>query len=63
MHRVGERSWLEPRRALVTGAGPIGLLAALLGVQQGPGSDADTFRFTAVRDLRLLMATVSVCEP
>lgn len=33
--RVGERSWFAPRRALVTGAGPIGLLAALLGVQRG----------------------------
>jgi glucose 1-dehydrogenase len=32
---VGRRSWFEPRRALVTGAGPIGLLAALLGVQRG----------------------------
>lgn len=33
--RVGGRSWFEPRRALVTGAGPIGLLAALLGAQRG----------------------------
>ncbi|MET9962796.1 glucose 1-dehydrogenase [Streptomyces sp. NPDC006326] len=33
--RVGGRSWFEPRRVLVTGAGPIGLLAALLGVQRG----------------------------
>jgi threonine dehydrogenase-like Zn-dependent dehydrogenase len=32
---VGRRSWFEPRRALITGAGPIGLLAALLGVQRG----------------------------
>lgn len=32
---VGNRSWFEPRRALVTGAGPIGLLAALIGVQRG----------------------------
>ncbi|OEJ93447.1 glucose 1-dehydrogenase [Streptomyces thermolilacinus] len=32
---VGARSWFEPRRALVTGAGPIGLLAALTGVQRG----------------------------
>ncbi|GAA5165527.1 MULTISPECIES: glucose 1-dehydrogenase [Amycolatopsis] len=35
VQRVGERAWFEPRRALVTGAGPIGLLAALLGVQRG----------------------------
>jgi threonine dehydrogenase-like Zn-dependent dehydrogenase len=33
--RVGARAWFEPRTALVTGAGPIGLLAALLGVQRG----------------------------
>ncbi|MBI2245076.1 MAG: glucose 1-dehydrogenase [Nocardioides sp.] len=33
--RVGERAWFEPRTALVTGAGPIGLLAALIGVQRG----------------------------
>lgn len=29
------RAFWEPRRALVTGAGPIGLLAALIGVQHG----------------------------
>lgn len=33
--RIGARALWEPRRALVTGAGPIGLLAALLGVQRG----------------------------
>ena len=32
---VGSRSWYDPRTVLVTGAGPIGLLAALLGVQRG----------------------------
>ncbi|MFG2085470.1 MULTISPECIES: glucose 1-dehydrogenase [unclassified Spirillospora] len=35
IEKVGGRAWWEPRRALVTGAGPIGLLAALLGVQRG----------------------------
>jgi glucose 1-dehydrogenase len=35
VEKVGARSWFEPRRVLVTGAGPIGLLAALLGVQRG----------------------------
>ncbi|WP_103347764.1 glucose 1-dehydrogenase [Amycolatopsis sp. CA-128772] len=35
LQRVGERAWFEPRRVLVTGAGPIGLLGALLGVQRG----------------------------
>lgn len=33
--RVGSRSWFRPRTALVTGAGPIGLLAALLARQRG----------------------------
>jgi threonine dehydrogenase-like Zn-dependent dehydrogenase len=32
---VGRRAFWEPRTMLVTGAGPIGLLAALLGVQRG----------------------------
>jgi threonine dehydrogenase-like Zn-dependent dehydrogenase len=32
---VGQRAFWEPRRVLVTGAGPIGLLAALVAVQQG----------------------------
>ncbi len=31
---IGGRSWFEPRTVLVTGAGPIGLLAALLGVHR-----------------------------
>jgi threonine dehydrogenase-like Zn-dependent dehydrogenase len=35
VRRVGERAWYEPKRALVTGAGPIGLLGAMIGVQQG----------------------------
>ncbi|MBE1552149.1 threonine dehydrogenase-like Zn-dependent dehydrogenase [Mycobacterium sp. OAS707] len=35
VYRIGQRSWFEPHTALVTGAGPIGLLAALLGVQHG----------------------------
>lgn len=33
--KVGHRVYFAPRTALVTGAGPIGLLAALLGVQRG----------------------------
>lgn len=33
--RIGARAVWRPRRALVTGAGPIGLLAALLGIQRG----------------------------
>jgi glucose 1-dehydrogenase len=35
IERIGRRAYFAPRRALVTGAGPIGLLAALLGVQRG----------------------------
>ncbi|SFQ48567.1 Threonine dehydrogenase [Amycolatopsis arida] len=33
--KVGARAWFEPNSVLVTGAGPIGLLAALLGAQRG----------------------------
>lgn len=33
--RIGARVQSEPRTVLVTGAGPIGLLAALMGVQRG----------------------------
>jgi threonine dehydrogenase-like Zn-dependent dehydrogenase len=32
---IGRRAFWEPRSVLVTGAGPIGLLAALLGMQRG----------------------------
>lgn len=33
--RIAHRASFTPHRALITGAGPIGLLAALLGVQRG----------------------------
>ncbi len=33
--RIGARAWFEPHMVLVTGAGPIGLLAALMGRQRG----------------------------
>ena len=33
--RIGARAFHEPHVAVVTGAGPVGLLAALLGVQRG----------------------------
>ncbi|MGH9016678.1 MAG: glucose 1-dehydrogenase [Acidimicrobiales bacterium] len=33
--RIGGRAHFAPHRAVVTGAGPIGLLAALIGVQRG----------------------------
>jgi threonine dehydrogenase-like Zn-dependent dehydrogenase len=32
---VGRRSWYAPEHVLVTGAGPIGLLAAMIAVQRG----------------------------
>ena len=35
VERIGLRARWEPRRALITGAGPVGLLAALLGAQRG----------------------------
>ncbi len=35
IERIGARAWFEPRRVLVTGAGPIGLLAALLAAARG----------------------------
>jgi len=35
VEKIGNRAHWEPRRVLVTGAGPIGLLAALFGVQRG----------------------------
>lgn len=33
--RIGRRAFYDPTVAVVTGAGPVGLLAALLGVQRG----------------------------
>lgn len=35
IERIGARARFDPERVLITGAGPIGLLAALLGVQRG----------------------------
>jgi len=35
IERIGKRAWFEPRTVLIAGAGPIGLLAAMLGVQRG----------------------------
>ncbi len=35
IERIGRRAEWEPRRVLITGAGPVGLLAALLAVQRG----------------------------
>jgi 2-desacetyl-2-hydroxyethyl bacteriochlorophyllide A dehydrogenase len=35
IERIGKRALWQPRRVLVTGAGPVGLLAALFGMQRG----------------------------
>jgi threonine dehydrogenase-like Zn-dependent dehydrogenase len=35
IERIGKRSKWEPRKVLITGAGPVGLLGALLGKQRG----------------------------
>jgi threonine dehydrogenase-like Zn-dependent dehydrogenase len=35
IERIGGRAYFAPKVAAVTGAGPVGLLAALLGVQRG----------------------------
>ncbi|UTT71395.1 glucose 1-dehydrogenase [Arthrobacter sp. DNA4] len=35
INRIGQRAFFDPHTAVVTGAGPVGLLAALVGVQQG----------------------------
>jgi threonine dehydrogenase-like Zn-dependent dehydrogenase len=35
IERIGRRAYFAPERALITGAGPIGLLAALLAQQRG----------------------------
>jgi threonine dehydrogenase-like Zn-dependent dehydrogenase len=35
VERIGSRAHWEPAKAVITGAGPVGLLAALLGVQRG----------------------------
>jgi threonine dehydrogenase-like Zn-dependent dehydrogenase len=35
IERIGKRSYFKPESVLVTGAGPIGLLAAMLGAQRG----------------------------
>lgn len=35
VERIGHRAHWKPKRVIVTGAGPVGLLAALMGVQRG----------------------------
>jgi threonine dehydrogenase-like Zn-dependent dehydrogenase len=35
IYRIGERAFFDPHVVVITGAGPVGLLAALLGAQRG----------------------------
>ncbi|MEV6061230.1 glucose 1-dehydrogenase [Nocardia asteroides] len=35
IEKINGRAWFDPKTVLVTGAGPIGLLAAMLGAQRG----------------------------
>ncbi|OUM42510.1 glucose 1-dehydrogenase [Arthrobacter sedimenti] len=35
IERIGQRAYFEPMTVAVTGAGPVGLLAALIGIQRG----------------------------
>jgi threonine dehydrogenase-like Zn-dependent dehydrogenase len=42
IEKIGARAVWQPRRALVTGAGPVGLLAALMGVQRDLGAHYHT---------------------
>jgi threonine dehydrogenase-like Zn-dependent dehydrogenase len=35
IYRIGERAYFDPQVVVITGAGPVGLLAALIGAQRG----------------------------
>jgi threonine dehydrogenase-like Zn-dependent dehydrogenase len=65
--RIGARAYWAPKTALVTGAGPIGLLAALLGVQRGLEVTvvdvvADGVKPALVRDLGATYSSRRVSE-
>jgi threonine dehydrogenase-like Zn-dependent dehydrogenase len=65
--RIGARAYWAPKTALVTGAGPIGLLAALLGVQRGLEVTvvdivADGVKPALVRDLGATYSSKRVSE-
>ena len=67
IERIGGRACAEHRRVLVTGAGPIGLLAALMGVQRGLEVHVldrveDGLKPELVRDLGAAYHTGSVAE-
>jgi threonine dehydrogenase-like Zn-dependent dehydrogenase len=67
IERIAGRACAEHRRALVTGAGPIGLLAALMGVQRGMDVHVldraeEGLKPELVRDLGATYDTGSVAE-
>src|SRR5665811_1924866 len=65
--RIGGRAFFDPKVAVVTGAGPVGLLAALLGVQRGLevhvfGRASDGPKPGLVRDLGAVYHTDTLTE-
>jgi threonine dehydrogenase-like Zn-dependent dehydrogenase len=67
IERIGSRAWFEPKSLLVTGAGPIGLLAALIGAQRGLDVHVvdrvtDGPKPTVVRDLGAIYHHADVAE-
>jgi threonine dehydrogenase-like Zn-dependent dehydrogenase len=66
IERIGLRARWQPRTVLVTGAGPIGLLAALMGVQRGLEvhvlARREGVQATAARDLGATYHTCRVAE-
>jgi glucose 1-dehydrogenase len=67
IERIGNRAWFAPETVLVTGAGPIGLLAALIGKQLGLSVHVldrvtDGLKPQLVHDLGATYHTGSVAE-
>jgi glucose 1-dehydrogenase len=67
IERIGGRACSEHRRALITGAGPIGLLGAFMGTQRGLevhvlDRDEEGIKPELVRDLGAAYHTGSVAE-
>lgn len=67
IERIGQRAYFEPRTVAVTGAGPVGLLAALLGIQRGLEVHVydlvtDGLKPELVRDLGAIYHTDSLQE-
>lgn len=67
VERIGARATFAPKKVLVTGAGPIGLLGALIGVQKGLDvyvldRPTDGLKPELVRDLGATYVTGDVVE-